>query len=150
MAKTMNVLDPGHIYDLQHLEGPGAEQLIFEKRNSGALDRGNDEYHGTYSQEVIRALIDRTQYLDSVLHDEANDFIVKNLRRALWWYEVRAYRRHTLGINGTGEVDPGTRLSIPFRSFEVEKLAIREEDKHIDLEKLPSSQRKKKEGEIIA
>lgn len=139
----MNVLDPGHAYDLQHLEGDGAERLVFEKRNSGALDRGTDQYHGTYSQEVIRVLIDRTKYLDSVLPDESNVEIIKHLRAALYWYEFRAYRRHDLKINGTAQPTPGRGklpMYVPFRiDEEIEKLPIRQEDKHIDLEALRSN-----------
>lgn len=89
----MRVLEPGHIYSLPHLEGEGAEILTFIKRSGGAIDYGPTEHPGTNTQEVIRALIDRSKYLDNVLPcDETKDAIYF-LRMALYSYEVRVYRR---------------------------------------------------------
>jgi len=39
----MKVIEPGHVYELQHLESEGVERLTFIKRSSGAVDYGDQE-----------------------------------------------------------------------------------------------------------
>ncbi len=47
-------------------------------------------YDGTTTQEAIRALIDRTKYVDAQIHFDANDEVLLHLRFALVWLEHRA------------------------------------------------------------
>lgn len=92
----MEVIDPGHLYDLATLDGEYGipERLRFVKRE-GAGYPGNDGSHpGTTTQEVLRALIERTEYVDNQIHDDANDEVLDCLRDALWHLEERAARRH--------------------------------------------------------
>jgi hypothetical protein len=90
----MKVLDPGHKYELDRLDGFGKEILTFVKRE-GALYPGNvGHYEGTNLQEVIRALIDRIKYLDGQIHDDMNSIAVSALRNALFCLESRAAARH--------------------------------------------------------
>jgi hypothetical protein len=69
----MRVMDPGHWYELALLDALpnrlGLETLRFVKR-VGDKFPGNQlpAYAGTTTQEVLRALIDRTKYVDAQEH----------------------------------------------------------------------------------
>ncbi|MEE8599347.1 MAG: hypothetical protein V3S69_07590 [Dehalococcoidales bacterium] len=85
----MKVLKAGHVYELDHLDGDKREVLHFVNRE------GDAQYHhpGTQTQEVLRALIDRTQHCDSCLRWAGNDDIIFHLRMALTLHEMRALQR---------------------------------------------------------
>ena len=117
----MKILEPGHIYQLQHLDGTGSSLLTFVNREKGT------EHEGTQTQEVLRACIDkalhdaqdmnevmdvlvnRTEHCDACLRWEGNDKIVQalnraavaygaalqNLRMPLVLHEARALERKT-------------------------------------------------------
>lgn len=88
----MKILERGHIYQLQQLDfGPNDPDVIlrFVNREPGT------EHGGTQTQEVIRALIDRTQHCDRCLRWEGNDLIIHHLRMALALHEARAILRKT-------------------------------------------------------
>jgi len=87
----MIVRDPGHFYELRTFKGK-ARHLRFLKRSGGAIKYAT-QYDGLQTQEVLRALIDRTKYLDSVLPCIETKDAIYYLRAALFEYEVRAYRR---------------------------------------------------------
>lgn len=117
----MKTIEPGHIYQLHHLDGSNASLLTFVNREVGT------EHEGTQTQEVLRAFIDkakvdlhqvtegmtalinRTQHCDACLRWEGNDKIVAHLamavqryadaiqemRLALVLHEARALERKT-------------------------------------------------------
>lgn len=62
----MRIIDPGHIYELRQLGDEETQTLKFVKRSGGAVHY-DKEWPGMQTQEVLRALIDRTQYLYDVL-----------------------------------------------------------------------------------
>lgn len=96
----MRVIEPGHIYELEHLDGDSTQRLVF-------VNREDTPHEGTQTQEVLRAnidsvecLIDRTNHCDACLRWEGNDRIVKalaeaqrQLRLALLYHEQRAMER---------------------------------------------------------
>lgn len=97
----MEVLDAGHTYKLRHVEGEYFETLTFIKRNSGDM-RHAIQYAGTNTQEVLRALIDRTKYLaEQVDCNETRDAL-HYLRMTLFVYEARALRRKLGKVNRVG------------------------------------------------
>lgn len=86
----MKCIDPGHLYDLDCLdvglrsERVGhAERLRFVKR-IGDKFPGNrmPGYSGTTTQEVIRALIDRTKYVNGQRENQVNLKVIRDLRSA--------------------------------------------------------------------
>ncbi len=97
----MKVIEPGHIYELSHLDGELTTTITFVNREEGT------EHEGTQTQEVLRmlvdmtgVLIDRTNHCDSCIRWEGNDRIIKEmsdaqrlLRRALLFHEDRARER---------------------------------------------------------
>lgn len=95
---AVKTIDPGHIYMLDVLDieadhPQSTEMLIFVKRQ-GPLYPGNiSHFPGTNCQEVLRALIDRVQFLDGQIPDSRNPLILRHLRETLWLFESRAAQR---------------------------------------------------------
>lgn len=102
----MKVIDPGHVYELKWLDGEpdvqsrscteecSQNRLTFVKRE-GAGYPGNVGHHpGTTIQEVLRALIDRVNYLDNQIPHSANQSVITKLREAIGHLEFRAAARH--------------------------------------------------------
>ena len=91
----MKIIEPGHIYDLHVFDSreptPAKVEvrLVFVNRESGL------EHSGTQTQEVLRALIDRTMHCDNCLRWPGNDRIIDHLRMALVLHECRALERKT-------------------------------------------------------
>jgi hypothetical protein len=114
----MKIIDPGHVFDLDWLDGnpqvfdpfeiPAEwrervfvpthsvreNRLIFVKRE-GEKYPGNVGHHaGTQIQEVLRAIISRIKYVDEQIPDPSNRNTIDYLRRAFISLEQRAARRH--------------------------------------------------------
>jgi len=85
----MKIIEPGHIYELHSLDGTTTEHetLRFVNREPGT------EHPGTQTQEVLRALIDRTMHCDNCMRWAGNDKIIYHLRMALALHEARAIER---------------------------------------------------------
>lgn len=95
----MKELERGHSYALYWLDiignptHPGYEKVTFRKRSSDVVFYGNTEHNGTNTQEVIRALIARCEFLNNILPCAETVDAIDCLRTALFLFEVRAYRR---------------------------------------------------------
>lgn len=94
----MIVIDPGHIYDMWQLGSDDLQRIQFIKRSGGAV-KYEEEFPGVQVQEVIRVLIDRSQYLNDIIPCNETQDAIWHLRMALFNYEVRAYRRKQEGLN---------------------------------------------------
>ena len=84
----MKVIDPGHIYELDTLDGDFRQVVRFVKRFRGALN-----HSGTVNQELLRVLIDRVRFLDAEKPWPLNEQIIYHLRMALVLHEARALIR---------------------------------------------------------
>lgn len=90
----MIVIDPGHKYLLDHLDGDGHTELAFVKRVGPGYEPNQAPAHeGVTIQEVVRALIHRLHYLQMQQEDESNLIAMSCLRGALLTLENRAARR---------------------------------------------------------
>lgn len=95
----MEVIDPGHVYLLNSLdidvESPTPVVTLRFVKREGPGYPGNVGHHsGTTTQEVLRALIDRTKYVNNQIHDDHNDEVLFHLRSAIFALEMRAAERH--------------------------------------------------------
>jgi hypothetical protein len=82
----VKVIEEGHIYELDTQDRDDPEVLTF-------VNREDTPHGGTQTQEVIRALIDRTMHCDNCLRWEGNDLVIYHLRMALVMHESRALAR---------------------------------------------------------
>ena len=89
----MKILDAGHHYELDCLDGDETQSLVFVKRSGPKFPFNEGSYPGTNCQEVLRALIDRCQYLQAQAPCAETKSIIANLRAALLLFELRAYQR---------------------------------------------------------
>jgi hypothetical protein len=126
----MNVLDPGHVYDLDWLDGTahnhyqgGIEynpsRLTFVKRDGPGYPGNVGHHPGTNMQEVLRALIDRIRYLDQQVLHPNNTLILAHLQLAIFYLEERAAERH--------HREPTFDVDTP----EIEKLPVCAKCRHI-------------------
>ena len=128
----MKIVEQGHVYDLKNLESPGSQRLTFIKRSSGAIEY-TDEHPGTNTQEVIRALIERSIYLNDVIPCAETEDAIYHLRMALFCYEVRAWRRKQEKLNKKAPRHDDTEPpnshrdgydGIPFSEYKIEELPV--------------------------
>lgn len=103
----MNVIVPGHKYELHHFEpSEGHEALTFIRKELMDLD-GNGEKkfitveNGTTNEEVLRVLIDRIQSLNQKAPCRENSIVITKLEEALMWLEKRTAERKSRGVEGT-------------------------------------------------
>ena len=94
----MQIVDAGHHYILDCFDPtPGHEgqhSMKFVKREGPGYPFNRGIYGGTNCQEVLRALIDRTEYLNRQQPCAETEAAAGLLRAALLLFELRAARRH--------------------------------------------------------
>ena len=90
----MQVIDPGHLYQLPHLDGWGKSFLRFVKREGLGYPGNVGHYEGVNLQEVWRASIDRLRYLDNQIPHPGNKVAIFHLQNAILELEMRAAERH--------------------------------------------------------
>jgi hypothetical protein len=90
----MKILEAGHKYQLDSIDGELLITLTFLKREGVKYPFNKGAHPGTNVQEVLRALIDRTRYLLAQVPCMETEQALHNLESALGWYEVRAARNH--------------------------------------------------------
>lgn len=101
----MRVLDPGHWYSLNMLDGPGNVRIRFVKREGAGYPGNAGRYAGTNVQEVLRACVDRLGYLNNQIPDVETRRAMEHLIDAIHSLEVRAAKRH-------GRKPPGRDASV--------------------------------------
>ena len=99
----MRILDPGHKYHLLSLDTPqpddyGFQVLTFVKREGPGYPGNVGHHAGTTTQEVLRALINRSLYVNNQIFDWRNDMVTKKLRECILQLELRAAERHERGL----------------------------------------------------
>ena len=97
----MEVLDPGHMFLLDVLDGDIKVPLIFVKRDDPSEKYpGNvGHYPGTTIQEVLRALISRVKYLDTQTPCKENKDLLSHLRRSICLLEIRNSNKKGYDLN---------------------------------------------------
>lgn len=129
----MEVIDNGHVYDLWQLGTDDPQRLTFIKRSGGAVQY-DKEWPGLQVQEVLRALIHRSLYLNDIINCVETMDAVHHMRMALFMYEARAYRRKQEGLNREKPEHDDTErprpwrdtpyADVPFTEFEIEQRPI--------------------------
>ena len=90
----MKIIDPGHQYLLDTWDGGEPILLTFVKRDLPPEKfPGNiGHYPGTQSQEVLRALIDRAEYVQNQIPCRETEIFISCMRSGLQVLERRARR----------------------------------------------------------
>lgn len=102
----MNVIDPGHMYDLDTLDGDGSRvRLTFVKREGRDYPGNKGSYAGTTMQEVLRALIERCLYVDRQKPCCETEAACELLKAAIVLLELRAARRHGRALDAASVED---------------------------------------------
>lgn len=95
----MRVVDPGHLYELDMLNGSTKQILCFDKRvGDEYLGNYGLPYPGTNCQEVLRALIDRMTYLNGQVPCAETEAAISLAQTMLLLFEMRAARRKGRGL----------------------------------------------------
>lgn len=77
----------------------GAGQILtFVKRMGPRYPGNTTKHHGTTTQEVLRALIERTDYVNNQEPCAETEAVAGLLRSALYLLEVRAARKRGVNI----------------------------------------------------
>ena len=101
----MKVLDPGHDYELDVLDGDFTIHLTFVKRKGESYPGNMTDHPGTNMQEVLRALIDRCKYVNRQIRSGHTMRAILYLRDAFYELESRAAVRHNRGMFPIGYFD---------------------------------------------
>ncbi len=100
----VKVIVPGHEYEVSSADGKkvaGVISFIQKKpNNKGVLELIKN---GTSTEEVIKVLIDRVEFLDTKVSGKHNKKIVKLLKEALTELEARTADRVKRGVVGTNQ-----------------------------------------------
>jgi hypothetical protein len=91
----VNVIEPGHLYEVENVDGQGTQEIRFVKRRDSNAELLSPELRqeGILTQELLRVCIDRTLYLNAENPCREDVTIVDMLRDVLRAYETRASRR---------------------------------------------------------
>jgi len=96
----VRVIDSGHEYMLTNLDvdpktgSPEHQRLYFVKREGEGYPGNVGHHTGTTSQEVLRALIERGEYVNGQIACAETEAATALMRTALLLLESRAARRH--------------------------------------------------------
>jgi hypothetical protein len=85
----LKIIDPGHKYSLHCLDGSIDQTLTFVKREGSGYPGNEGSYLGTTCQEVLRALVDRCEYLGNQIPCWQTFLAKKLLVLCLWLFEQR-------------------------------------------------------------
>lgn len=99
----MNIIDPGHKYELLCLDGKLRQTLTFVKRNDikdpEKFPGNKSSYPGTTLQDVMHCLCNRVRYLNNQIPCLENEVILQNLHTCIMMLEQRAAKRHGIELH---------------------------------------------------
>lgn len=105
----MRIIDAGHKYEVNSYDGGEPQYITFMKRMGDNYPFNFSKYGGTNCQEILRVLIDRTEYLNKQQPCSESECIISSLKTALLLFEIRALRKREQHVDLTS-VDDVVRL----------------------------------------
>lgn len=88
----MKVIDPGHVYEIEGLDGSESQIIYFVKRQGKNYPGNIGMNPGPITQEFLRAILHHCKYMNNQGPCAETDVIINALRTALFAFEVRAAR----------------------------------------------------------
>jgi hypothetical protein len=95
----MKILDPGHEYLAEALDGGEPQKVTFVKREGPNYPGNIGAHPGILTQEHLRIDLDRALYMYAQGSCAETDIIINCLRTAIFAFEVRAARCRETAIN---------------------------------------------------
>ena len=97
----MEVIDPGHVYNLSSLEDGGVvQQLAFIKKDGASGEVLTTVCDGTTTEEVLKCVIDRLGWLNKKLWCRENAIAQAKAEESLMWLEKRRADRELRNVLG--------------------------------------------------
>lgn len=97
----------GHTYELSNFENKNEKGQILQFIHKEPVSLGSTELmtvsDGTTNENVIEALIDRMNYLNSKFPCRENSIAITHLETALLWLEKRTKDREKRNVEGKNE-----------------------------------------------
>ena len=91
----MKILDPGHNFKITTFGGNTYFDTIqFIKKKGDQYPGNENSYPGTITQELIRVIISRSQYVNNQKFAWENIVIIFLMRLSLYFLEFRATMKH--------------------------------------------------------
>lgn len=90
----MKIIDAGHIYEVDSLDGGEPQRIVFVKREGENFPFNKGTHPGANCQEYTRVLINRSEYLYSQKPHPLTAIAIWAYKIALWSFEQRAANRH--------------------------------------------------------
>lgn len=103
------------------------QRITFIKRSGGGVQYDN-EHPGVQVQEVLRVLIDRSEYLNDIIDCVETQDAIWHMRMALFMYEARAYRRKQEGLNRKQPEHDDTCSPKAWRHYTLPDVPFNEQD----------------------
>lgn len=104
----MQVIDPGHEYLLDSLDGVCVNHLVFVKRVGEKYPGNTGSHPGTTMQEVLRTLVERAEYVGRQVPCEETSAVIYHLKMSIYLLEMRAARCHGRSVPGFMDAVRGT------------------------------------------
>lgn len=95
----MTVVDPGHVYTLDPLDGDATQRLVFVKREGFKYPGNVGAHSGTTTQEVLRAVVNRLTYVNNQLPCAETESACGLVEAAILLLELRAARLHNRNLD---------------------------------------------------
>ncbi len=92
----MKILDAGHEYLVDGYDGGKEQPIVFMKREGKKYPYNKGKHGGTNCQEVLRVLIDRTEYLNKQVPSAKTEASIQLLKTVLLLFESRAAELHDI------------------------------------------------------
>lgn len=98
----MKIITTGHQYQLASFEGslPQTLQFIEKVPVSDGSKELRTVHDGTTNEEVLKALIDRLQYLNGKFPCRENAIVITKLEESLMWLNKRTADRQVRSVEG--------------------------------------------------
>jgi predicted RNA-binding Zn-ribbon protein involved in translation (DUF1610 family) len=94
----MRVIDPGHEYLIEALDGGEPQTIRFVKREGPNYPGNVGSHGGPITQDFLRAILHRCVYMNNQGSCAETDIIIASLRTAIMAFEVRAARCRSTSI----------------------------------------------------
>ena len=96
----MRTITQGHVYELDNFDGEDVQTLRFihKENQDGKLVTVEN---GTTNEQVIAVLIDRLQFLDTIMPSDFNKVAIQHLDEALLSLQNRTADREQRAVEGT-------------------------------------------------